>query len=175
MLLEQPTMDRIVSGAMKGGLNGLLLGLALGAAGNFVAPPTDYASVLTWDNRYGKKTRFTNLDTASILIDDLVKIHGAREHNVDAYNEAFRNLQSVITLYHGVTVDKEKQDIMLPKRMTNYTIRASKAMEAVYLSTLSTDPILAADVERAMMNIQLSLEEFINCAREKTKDVLPKV
>lgn len=168
-------MQRIVAGAIRGGMNGLLLGLALGAAGNFVAPPTDYVSLLTWHNRFGQKTKFTNLDTASILVDDLVKIHSAREHNTDAFNEAFRNVQSVITLYHRVQFSDDNIDIMLPTRMTNYTIRASKAMEAVYLSTLSVDPVMAADVERAMMNIQLSMEEFINNAREKSKGVLPKM
>lgn len=168
-------MDRILAGAVKGGINGLLLGLALGMAGNIVAPPKDYVAMLTWDNRYGKKTRFTDLDTASILVEDLTKIHQAKQHNVDAYNEAFRNLQSVITLYHSVKVGEEKADIMLPTRMTNYTIRASKAMEAVYLSTLSGDAMLAADVERAMMNIQLSVEEFINFAREKSKNTLPSI
>lgn len=168
-------MDRIIAGAVKGGINGLLLGLALGAAGNFVAPPKDYVAVLTWENRYGKKTRFTNLDTASILVEDLAKIHEARLHNADAYNEAFRNLQSVITLYHGLKMGQKEADIMLPTRMTNYTKRASKAMEAVYVSTLSADAMLAADVESAMMNIQLSVEEFINCAREKSKHALPDI
>lgn len=168
-------MHRIAAGAIKGGINGLLLGLALGAAGNFVAPPVDYASLLTWHNRFGQKTKFTNLDSASILVDDLVKIHEAKAHNADAFNEAFRNVQSVITLYHRATTGEESVDIMLPTRMTNYTIRASKAMEAVYMSTLKTDPALAADVERAMMNIQLSIEEFINTVREKSKNVLPTI
>lgn len=168
-------MDRIGAGAMKGGFHGLLLGIFLGVAGNLVAPPVDYVTLLTWQNRYGKKTRFTDLATASILIEDLVKIHGARQHNTDAFNEAFRNIQSVITLYHRVQTGEEKPDIMLPKKMTNYTIRASKAMEAMYLSALSKDPLLAADVEAAMMNIQLSVEEFINIAREKSKNVLPKL
>ena len=168
-------MNRIAAGAVKGGFHGLLLGLFLGAAGNLVAPPVDYEQMLVWDNRYGQKTKFTNLQTASILIDDLVKIFEVRKHNTEAFNEAFRNLQSVITLYHGVKLGGEEPDIMLPTRMTNYTIRASKAMEAVYLSTLAADNIVAADVEKAMMNIQLSVEEFINFAREKSKHVLPKV
>lgn len=168
-------MDRIFAGAVKGGLHGLLIGIALGVAGNIMAPPVDYAQVLVWENRYGKKTKFTNLETASILIDDLVKIHEVRAHNLGAYNEAFRNLQSVITLYHGVKTGEIEVDMMLPKRMTNYTIRASKAMEAVYLSTLAGDKIKAAGVESAMMNIQLSVEEFINFTREESKHALPKI
>lgn len=168
-------MNRIAAGAVKGGFHGLLLGFFLGVAGNLVAPPTDYEQMLVWDNRYGQRTKFTNLQTASILIDDLVKIFEVRQHNTEAFNEAFRNLQSVITLYHGVKFGEEEPDIMLPTRMTNYTIRASKAMEAVYLSTLAADSIVAPDVERAMMNIQLSVEEFINFARERSKHVLPKI
>lgn len=168
-------MNRIAAGAVKGGFNGLLLGLFLGVAGNLVAPPVDYEQMLVWDNRYGQRTKFTNFQTASILTDDLVKIFEVRAHNTEAFNEAFRNLQSVITLYHGVKLGEEEPDMMLPTRMTNYTIRASKAMEAVYLSTLAADSIVAPDVEKAMMNIQLSVEEFINFAREKSKHVLPKI
>lgn len=77
-----------------------------------------------------------------------MKIFEAREHNTDAFNEAFRNLPSVITLYHGVKFGGDEPDMMLPTRMTNYTIRASKAMEAVYLSTLEADNLAAADVEK---------------------------
>lgn len=168
-------MDRIVAGAFKGGFYGLVAGLALGAAGNMVAPPIDYVNMLTWENRYGKTTRFTNLVTASILIEDLVKIHEARGYNEQAYNEAFRNIQSVITLYHRVKTGDEKNDIMLPKNMTNYTIRASKAMEAVYMSTLAEDPAAATTVEKAMMNVQLSIEEFINLARQESKNALPSI
>ena len=168
-------MNRIAAGAVKGGLNGLLLGLFLGVAGNLVAPPVDYEQMLVWHNRYGQRTKFTNLHTASILIEDLVKIFEARAHNIEAFNEAFRNLQSIITLYHGVKMGEEEPDMMLPTRMTNYTIRASKAMEAVYLSTLAANNVVAPDVEKAMMNIQLSVEEFINFAREKSKHALPNI
>lgn len=156
-------MNRIAAGAAKGGFHGLMLGVFKGVAGNLVAPPVDYEQVLVWDNRYGQRTKLTNLQTASILIDDLVKIFEAREHNTEAFNEAFRNLQSVFTLYHEAKTGDEEPDIMLAKR-------ASKAMEAVYLSTLAADKMVAPDVEKAMMNIQLSVEEFINFAREKFKN-----
>lgn len=168
-------MQRIVAGAVKGGFYGLVSGLLLGAAGNFVAPPLDYVNMLTWDNRYGKRARFTNLPSASILVEDLATIHSARHHNKEAYNEAFRNIQSVVTLYHRVKTVGEKNDMMLPTSMTNYTIRASKAMEAIYRATLGADAAMAADVERAMMNIQLSIEDFINVAREASKNALPQL
>ncbi len=169
-------MERIVQGALKGGFHGLLAGIVLGAAGNVMAPPIDYVKMLTWENRYGKTTKFTNLSCASILIDDLVKIHEAKKYNISAYNEAFRNIQSVITLYHMVKTGADGgNDIMIANRMKNYTVRASKAMEAIYISTMSDNAQMAVDVEKAMMNIQLSIEEFINIARENSKNSLPKI
>ncbi|CAN0445017.1 unnamed protein product [Pylaiella littoralis] len=59
--------------------------------------------------------------------------------------------------------------------MENCTIRASKAMEAIFIEILPKDAKKAAKVEKAMMGIQTSIEEFINAGREKVKDVLPKL
>ena len=42
-------------------------------------------------------------------------------------------------------------------------------MEAVYIP-FAADIIVAPNVEKAMMNIQLSMEESINFAKEKSKN-----
>lgn len=167
--------SRVVIGAMKGGLYGLLGGLILGATGSVVAPPIDYEKVLVWSNKFGKKTRFTNLETVSILKEDLLEVFQSRESNVEAFNEAFRNIQSAITLYHPVKIAEETPEVMTATRMTNFVIRASKAMEAMHVEILVSDAVNASNFQKAMMNLQLSLEEMINFVRLKSKNVLPKM
>lgn len=165
--------SRVLVGAVRGSLFGLLGGLVLGAAGSVVAPPIEYEKILVWSNKFGKTTRFTHLESVSILKEDLLDVFHHRHYNIDAYNEAFRNVQSAITLYHPVKTEKEAAEVMTATRMTNYVIRASKAMEAIHVEILMEDAVKAAQFQKAMMNIQLSLEEMINFVRLKSKNVLP--
>lgn len=167
--------SRVLVGALKGSMYGLLGGLILGATGSVVAPPIEYTKILVWNNKFGKKTRFTNLDTVSILKEDLLEVFKNRNFNVDAFNEAFRNIQSAITLYHPVKANEETPEVMTATRMTNFVIRASKAMEAMHVEILSSDACKASNFQKAMMNLQLSLEELINFVRLKSKNVLPKM
>lgn len=166
---------RLFAGAFKGGMYGLIGGLLLGAAGGIVAPPIDYQNVLVWTNRFGRKTRFTNLDTVSILKEDLLTIFNSRSANEMAYNEAFRNIQSAIAVYHPIKMDIEPAEIMSATRMTNYMLRACKALEAIHISVRIENPVEALKVEKASMNIQLSMEECINHVRLKSKNSLPKL
>ena len=167
--------SRILLGAIRGSLFGVLGGFLLGAAGSVVAPPIDYTNTLVWTNKFDKKTRFTNLDTVSILKEDLMEVFQNRGSNIDAFNEAFRNIQSAITLYHPVKSKDETPEVMTATRMTNFVIRASKAMEAMHVEILVEDVVKASHFQKAMMNIQLSLEEMINFVRLKSKNVLPKM
>ena len=167
--------SRVLVGAARGSIYGLLGGLILGAAGSVVAPPIDYTQKLVWSNKFGKKTRFTHLDTVSILKEDLLEVFQHRGSNMDAFNEAFRNIQSAIMLYHPVKTNEEKAELMTATRMTNFVIRASKAMEAIHVQVLVEDAVKASHFQKAMMNIQLSLEEMINFVRLKSKNVLPKM
>lgn len=166
---------RVLVGAVRGSLYGLLGGLLLGAAGSVVAPPINYTERLVWSNKFGKRTRFTNLDSVSILKEDLMEIFKSRQSNIEAFNEAFRNIQSAITLYHPVKSNEETAEVMTATRMTNFVIRASKAMEAMHVEILVSDAVKASDFQKAMMNLQLSLEEMINFVRLKSKNVLPKM
>lgn len=167
--------SRVLAGIIKGGFYGLVGGILLGGAGSIAAPPTDYQNILVWKNRFGKRTRFTNLDTVSILKEDLLTIFQSRMENEDAYNEAFRNLQSAIMVYHPIKMEMEPAEIMSATRMTNYMLRACKALEAVYLSVRVKNPIEALKVEKAAMQIQLSMEECINHVRLKSKNSLPQL
>lgn len=168
-------IPRLMDGAMKGGFYGLLGGLILGVAGSVVAPPIEYQKILIWTNRFGKKTRFTNLDTVSILKEDLLVVFRQRNSNITAFNEAFRNIQSAIAVYHPVKMEEEVAEVMTATRMTNFVIRASKAMEAMYMEILVTDSVKASEFQKSMMNIQLSLEELINFIRLKSKNALPNI
>jgi hypothetical protein len=166
-------VSRLLFGGLKGGLYGLLGGLILGGAGAVVAPPIEYEKIMVWHNRFGKKTRFTNLVTVSILKEDLLTIFQSRLMNNEAYDEAFRNIQSAITVYHPIKMEIEPAEIMSATRMTNYMLRACKALEAVHMSVRMNDAVQALKVEKAAMNIQLSMEECINFVREKSKGALP--
>ena len=166
---------RVMAGAVRGSFYGLLGGLLLGATGSVVAPPTDYNKTLVWSNKFGKKTRFTNLDSVSILKEDLLEVFKNRESNVEAFNEAFRNIQNAITLYHPVKANKEAAEVMTATRMTNFVVRASKAMEAIHGEILREDVVKASHFQKAMMNLQLSLEEMINFVRLQSKNALPKM
>lgn len=165
--------SRVLVGAVRGSLFGLLGGFVLGAAGSVVAPPIEYEKILVWSNKFGKTTRFTHLESASILKEDLLEVFKQRHYNISALNEAFRNIQSAITLYHQVKVEQQAAEVMTATRMTNYVIRASKAMEAIHVEILVNDAVKASHFQKAMMNIQLSLEEMINFVRLKSKNVLP--
>lgn len=168
-------VSRVFAGAVRGSLYGLLSGFILGATGSVVAPPIDYEKILVWTNRFGRKTRFTNLNTASILKEDLLEVFRNRTSNLEAFNESFRNIQNAITLYHPVKAKEEKAEVMTATRMTNFVIRASKAMEAMYIEILQEDAVKAQHFQRAMMNLQLSLEEMINFVRLESKNVLPNI
>lgn len=166
-------VNRILLGGFRGGIYAMAMGIILGAAGSVIAPPIDYQKVLVWTNRFGKPTRFTNLDSVDVIKEDLLVLFRARHVNISAFNEAFRNLQSAITIFHPIHVGEEKAQIMSATKMTNYTIRASKAMEAILVSMRSSNVIESEKLEKSMMSIQLSMEELINSVRHQSKNALP--
>lgn len=168
-----PVAQRLMIGGMKGAFYGIMIGSVLGAAGNFVAPPIDYQKILVWKNRFGKRTRFTNLETVEVLKEDLLVIFNSRHFNEEAFNEAFRNIQSAITVYHSIKIGEEKAEIMSATKITNYIIRASRAMEAILVGARSYNRDESEYVEKAMMSIQLSFEEYINFIRHESKEALP--
>jgi len=165
--------QRLMVGGLKGAFYGIMVGSILGAAGNFVAPPIDYKKILVWENRFGKKTRFTNLDSIDTIKEDLLVIYNARGYNEEAFNEAFRNLQSAITIYHPIKTGLEKAEMMTATKMTNYIIRSSRAIEAILIATRAQNQEESEYVEKAMMSIQLSFEELINSVRHESKHALP--
>jgi len=167
--------QRLMVGGLKGALYGIMIGSVLGAAGNFIAPPIEYHKVMVWKNRFGKKTRFTNLDTVDVIKEDLFIIFNARKYNEEAFNEAFRNIQSAIMIFHPIKTGQEKAEIMTATKMTNYIIRSSRAIESILIATRAEDHEESERVEKAMMSIQLVFEEFINTVRHESKRALPQL
>jgi len=167
--------QNIIAGARKGGTFGLLSGIILGVVGYVLSPPVDYHQTLVWKNKFGKKTRFTYLNTVQVLHEDLLSIYNVRSSNEDAFNEAFRNIQSVIAIYHPIKMGISPAGLMDDTRMTNYAKRANKALEAVLMSVRIKNLEFYEETEKSMMAIHLNLEEFINFVRANSKDALPSV
>lgn len=162
-------LSRITVGIVRGGFYGLVGGVFLGLAGSIVPVKLENQPELCWKNRQGKNMRFTDLSSIPLLREDLLVIFRYREVQEKAFNEAFRNVQNVISVYSKESMS----DILSARKMTNFVIRACKAMEAIHVEILKQDPISAAQFEKAMMNIQLTLEETINHVRLQSRKVLP--
>ena len=168
-------MNHLLPGVVKGACYGLLCGGVLGGVGALSGRGgVDYEKELTWSNRQGKTMKFTNLPMISSIQEDLYEISKHRAYNARAFNEAFRNIQSALTLFEPIRIGQSPQ-IMSARKMTNYVVRASKAMEAIHQDILKADVTKAFDFEKAMMNITLSLEERINSARFRSKNALPEL
>lgn len=171
-MIEGINPNHIKLGAIRGGTFGLISGAILGIVGYVLSPPIDYTKILIWKNRFGKKTRFTHLDTAEVLKEDLLKLYNSRLKNEKAYNEAMRNIQSVIAIYHPIKMEGSPAGLMDSTRATNFAKRASRAMEEILLSVELES---YEQIEKSMMAIHLNLEEFINFIGRKSGKALPEV
>lgn len=170
--LEGINTANVKLGAFRGGTFGLVSGAILGIVGYVLSPPIEYTKIIIWKNRFGKNTRFTHLDTAEVLKEDLLKLYKSRSKNEDAYNEAMRNIQSVIAIYHPVKAEGSPAGLMDSTRATNFAKRASRAMEEI-LQSVELESY--DEIEKAMMSIHLNLEEFINFIGTKSGESLPDV
>jgi len=166
------SIENIKYGAFRGGMFGLISGVALGAIGYAISPPIDYNNIIVWKNRFGRKCKFTYLDTADVLKEDLLKFFNIRNKNESAYNEAMRNIQSVIALYHPVKTEGCPSGLMDANRATNFAKRASKSLEKLLLEVELQD---YDEIEQSMMRIHLNLEEFIHFINTKSSEALPVV
>ena len=167
-----PSIENIKYGALRGGTFGLISGVALGVIGYTMSPPIDYTKLIVWENRFGKKCIFTNLDTVDILKEDLLKFFNVRNSNFQAYNEAMRNVQSVIAIYHPIKCEGVPAGFMDSTRATNFAKRASKSFEEILTSV---DLEHYDVIEKAMMSIHLNLEEFIHFINVKSGEALPSM
>lgn len=169
---------RVFSGGARGALFGIAGGFVLGAVGNVFSDGLSTVDVVTWRDRQGKTKRFSDLDVLESfdIYKDLLELHNARECDTEAFDDACRHIQSVVYLYRRF-LDKGETSvsIMESRKITNYSIMATKSMNALLISCRAKNYPESAGVEESMMHIHLTFEEIIHGVRHVSKDVLPEL
>ena len=160
---------------MRGMAFGAMGGAIMGAAGA-ILPREPAINTLHWKDRNGNLKVFSHHELIEKfdLIKNLTIMYDARHLNEDALNESFRNLQSAMVLYHRFD-SEENVGLMDHVKVRNYSIRATKAMEALLVNAMAIDSGLSTQIEDSMMTIHLALEEVINEMRVSSKDILPNI
>ncbi|CAM9090378.1 unnamed protein product [Ectocarpus sp. 12 AP-2014] len=170
--------SRVFSGGARGALFGIAGGFILGAVGNVFSDGLSTVDVLTWKDRAGKTKKFADLEVLESfdIYKDLLELHSARECDEEAFCDACRHIQSVIYLYKRFLVDKTRTvSIMESRKITNYSIMATKSMNALLISCRAKNYPQSSDVEKSMMHIHLTFEDIINGVRHNSKDLLPEM
>lgn len=169
--------SKAFSGGARGALFGVMGGFVLGAVGNVFSDGLSTVDVVTWKGRHGTIKTFSDLDVLESfdIYKDLLAIHSARECDMEAFNDACRHIQSVIYLYKRF-LDKgeEAASFMDSRKITNYSIMATKSMNALLISCRAKNYPESSDVEKSMMHIHLTFEEIINGVRHGSRDILPE-
>ncbi|CAB1112935.1 unnamed protein product [Ectocarpus sp. CCAP 1310/34] len=115
----------------------------------------------------GQNQKFADLEVLESfdIYKDLLELHSARECDEEAFCDACRHIQSVIYLYNRFLVDKTRTvSIMKSHKITNYSIMATKSMNALLISCRAKNYPQSSDVEKSMMHIHLTFEDIINGA-----------
>jgi len=162
-------------GGAKGAVFGIAGGFILGAVGNVFSDGLSTVDVVTWKNSRGQTKKFSGLDVLDSfdLYKDIVSLHNAKECNAEAFDDACRHIQSVVYLYKRFLEKGDAVSIMDSRKITNYSIMATKSMNALLISCRAKNYPESSDVNEAMMHIHLAFEEIINGVRHVSKDVLP--
>lgn len=170
--------SRAVSGGVRGSLFGIAGGFILGAVGNIFSDGLSTVDLVTWKDGQGKTKKFSDLDVLESfdIYKDLLALHNARDCDTEAFNDSCRHIQSVIYLYKRF-LDKgeEAVSIMDTRKITNYSIMATKSMNALLISCRVKHYPDSSVVDQSMMHIHLTFEEIINGVRHVSKDVLPEI
>ena len=166
------------SGGARGAMFGILGGFVLGAVGNVFADGLSTVDVVCWKDRRGITKKFTDLDVLESfdIYKDLLALHSARECDMEAFSDACRHIQSVVYLYKRFLDKGEDEASMMDcRKITNYSIMATKSMNALLISCRAKNYPESSDVEKSMMQIHLTFEEIINGVRHVSKDILPEI
>ncbi|CAM9100976.1 unnamed protein product [Ectocarpus sp. 12 AP-2014] len=169
---------KAISGGARGALFGILGGFALGAVGNVFSDGLSTVDVVTWTDRRGSKKKFSDLNVLESfdIYKDLLALHNARDCDTEAFNDACRHIQSVVYLYKRF-LDKGEcaVSMMESRKITNYSIMATKSMIALLISCRAKNYPQSSEVEESMMHIHLTFEEIINAVRHDARDILPEL
>ncbi len=168
--------SRALGGGIRGSLFGVAGGFILGAIGNVFSDGLSTVDLITWKDRHGKPKKFTDLEELESfdIYKDLLALYNARDCDTEAFNDSCRHIQSVVYLYKRFLAEGEEHaSIMNTRKITNYSIMATKSMNALLIACRAKDYPQSSDVEQSMMHIHLAFEEIINGVRAMSKDVLP--
>ena len=167
---------RAISGGMRGAFYGIAGGFVMGAIGNVFGEKMSTVNVINWTDRNGKTKKFSGLEAMEVfdIYKDLTTLQSARECDIEAFNDSCRHLQSVIFLYNRF-LETDESGIMDARKITTYSILATKSMNALLVSARAKKYPESDDVENSMMNIHLAFEEIIYNVRQHSKDILPEV
>jgi len=174
--MAQDAGKRAISGGMRGALYGIAGGFLMGAIGNVFGDKMSTVNVINWTDRNGKVKKFSGLESMETfdIYKDLVVLHSARLCDHEAFNDSCRHLQSVIFLYNRF-LESEESGIMDARKITSYSVLATKSMNALLVSARAKKYPETEDIEQSMMNLHLSFEEIIHLVRTRAKNVLPDV
>lgn len=175
MMFKQIGSRAFIGGA-RGAVFGITGGFLLGAIGNVFSDGLATADVVTWRDQAGNTKKFTHLDILESfdIYKDLLTLHGARDVDTEAFDDACRHIQSVVFLYKR-SLNKDDVSIMASRRITTYSIMATKSMNALLVSCRAKKYPESVRVEEAMMHIHLTFEEIIDGVRHVSKDALPDI
>ena len=126
----------------------------------------------------GNTKKFSDLDVLESfdIYKDLVALNNARQCDTEAFNDSCRHIQSVIYLYKRFLDRGERGvSIMDGRKITNYSIMATKSMNALLISCRAKHYPDSSVVDQSMMHIHLTFEEIINGVRHVSKDALPDI
>ena len=170
--------SRALSGGVRGSLFGIAGGFLLGAVGNVFSDGLSTIDLVTWKDGQGKTKKFSDLHVLESfdIYKDILTLHNARECDTEAFNDSCRHIQSVIYLYKRF-LDKGETvvSMMDTRKITNYSIMATKSMNALLISCRVKHYPESSAVEQSMMHIHLTFEEIINGVRHVSKDALPEL
>jgi hypothetical protein len=166
--------SRSVGGGLKGAVYGAVGGFVLGAVGHALGT-TPVIETITWINNKGQIKKFTDLKIMEEfdIYKEILVLYNAQDCNKKEFNDSCRHIQSVIFLYKRF-LDTESESIMSARKITEYSIMATKSMNELLISSRASDYPESEEVEQSMMNIHLAFDEIINNIRHSTKETLPE-
>ena len=169
--------SKAFSGGARGALFGIAGGFVLGAVGNVFSDGLSTVDVVTWKDSRGQTKKFSDLDVFDSfdIHKDIASLNNAKECDREAFDDACRHLQSVVYLYKRFLEKGDAVSIMDSRKITNYSIMATKSMNALLISCRAKNYPESSDVCEAMMHIHLAFEEIIHSVRHVSKDVLPEL
>ncbi|CAM9768522.1 unnamed protein product [Ectocarpus sp. 8 AP-2014] len=165
-------------GGARGAAFGIMGGFVLGAVGNIFGNGRSTVDEVCWKDRRGTTKKFSDFDVLDSfdIHKDLLALHNARGCDPEAFSDACRHIQSVVYLYKRF-LDKGKDtvSIMDCRKITNYSVMATKSMNALLISCRAMNYPESSHVEKSMMQIHLMFEEIINGVRHVSKNILPEI